>query len=86
MWSLIWSKPFLDRLAVIYVDADPARREQIAGAVEKLNARLKTDPLSEGESREPGHRITFVAGLAIGFRIDRGTRQVRITRVGTAGR
>jgi hypothetical protein len=86
MWTLIWNDLALDELAVPYVAADPARQAQIAGAVEKLNARLRNDPLSEGESREPGNRITFVAGLAVGFRLDPAAREVRVTRVGTSGR
>lgn len=86
MWTLIWLRKTLDALAVIYVDLDPDRREQVAGAVEKLNTRLRNDPLSEGESREPGNRITFVAGLAVGFHVDRVAREVRVTRVGKSGR
>lgn len=86
MWTLIWLRKTLDRLAEVYVDLDPARREQLAGAIEKLNTRLRNDPLSEGESREPGNRVTFVAGLAVGFRVDRAAREVRVTRVGTSAR
>lgn len=63
MFALSWWESALDKLAAIYVALPPPAREQLAGAVGKLNARLRTNPLDEGESRSGGTRVTFVAGL-----------------------
>lgn len=58
MWTLIWNDLALDELVVPYVAADPARQAQIAGAVEKLNTRLRTTrcPRASPESRATGSR------------------------------
>lgn len=54
MYTVIWKTLLLDRLAVIYLAADPAEREQMAAGVEAFNARLATDPLDVGESGSAG--------------------------------
>ena len=38
MYTVIWKTLLLDRLAVIYVAADPAERERMAAGVEAFNA------------------------------------------------
>jgi hypothetical protein len=58
----------------------------MAGAVEKLNARLKNDPPAEGESRSGSGRITFVAGLAVLFYVDETASAIYVTRVTRYGR
>jgi hypothetical protein len=85
MYTLKWSEATLDALADVYTDSPVELRERMAGAVEKLNARLKNAPLSEGESRSGAGRITFVAGLAILFTVDTAARAVYVTRVGRYG-
>lgn len=58
MFVLIWRTAALDALADLYVAATPAERARMA-AIDALNARLRTDPLAEGESRSGGYRITL---------------------------
>jgi hypothetical protein len=86
MYALKWRDSALKQLADIYVAARVEDRERMAGAVEKLNARFKSAPLDEGESRSGAGRITFVAGLAILFYVDVATRTVYVTRVVPYGR
>lgn len=86
MWALSWSKVMLDRMAVAYVAADPDLRERMARAVEALNARLRDDPLSVGESRDRGFRIAFPTGLAVRFRVDVAARKVVISDVRPYGK
>lgn len=86
MWALNWPEVLLDRLAVNYVDAPPDLRERMARDVEALNARLRIDPLSVGESRVGGFRITFPAGLVVQFRVDVVGRKVSVSDVRPYGR
>ncbi|MFO0797729.1 MAG: hypothetical protein U0804_09630 [Gemmataceae bacterium] len=82
MYALTWLKQPLDRLADCYVSVAADVRERMAGAVERLNARLKQSPLAEGESRSGRLRITFVAGLTILFEVDESARTVTVARIG----
>ncbi len=85
MYTLKWREATLDALAGVYTDSPVELRERMAGAIEKLNARLKNAPLAEGESRSGAGRITFVAGLAILFSVDTATRVVYVTRISRYG-
>lgn len=86
MFTLIWLDRALDQLADIYVAADPAERSRMAAAVDALNARLRADPLSEGESRVGNGRITFIPLLSVAFRVSRSDQTVRVGRVQRYGR
>ncbi|MBY0514741.1 MAG: hypothetical protein K2P78_12605 [Gemmataceae bacterium] len=81
MFELIWMTSALDLLADVYVAATADERERIAAAVEALNARLRSDPLDEGESRSGGRRVTFASVLAVAFRVSVPDRVVRVTSV-----
>ncbi|MBX9624058.1 MAG: hypothetical protein K2X82_09640 [Gemmataceae bacterium] len=86
MWALTWKAPALDRMADRYVALDPVRREQMAGAVEQLNARLRSDPLDVGESRAGDYRLAFLPGLQVLFRVDLTARAVEVIDAGPSGR
>lgn len=76
----------LDKLAEIYVAAEPAERERIATGVEALNRRLALAPLEVGESRGGSLRLDFPDLFAVRFRIDEATFTVRVIAVGRYGR
>src|SRR5438128_661293 len=80
-----WSNRALDLLADIYVAATPAERSRIASGVDALNARLRSEPLNEGESRPGGRRITFPPLRAVVFRVSMD-RVVRVTTVKRYGK
>jgi plasmid stabilization system protein ParE len=86
MFALTWSNDALDLLADIYVAATPAERARIAAGVEALNARLRSDPINEGESRPNGRRLTFAPLLAVVFRVSTANRIVRVTHVHRYGK
>jgi hypothetical protein len=75
VFTLIWLDRALDQLADIYV-----------AAVDALNARLRADPLSEGESRGGDRCLTFIPLLSVGFRVSLSDRTVRVGRVQRYGR
>jgi plasmid stabilization system protein ParE len=86
VFTLSWSNKALDDLADIYVAAEPTERVRIAAGVDALNARLRSDPLDEGESRSGGTRVTFPALLTVIFHVSEPQREVRVTRVRRYGR
>jgi hypothetical protein len=86
VFALIWLNRALDELADIYVAADPADRARMAAAVEALNARLQSDPLAEGESREGSLRITFISTLAVSFHVSDVDQVVRVIGVQRYGK
>ena len=85
MFALNWSKYALDRLADIYIAATLDEQARIAG-VDALNARLRSDPLNEGESRSGGYRLTFTPLLSVGFYVSTADRVVQVTRVKRYGK
>ena len=86
MFALIWLNRALDELADLYVSADLADRARMSSAVEALNARLQSDPLAEGESRDGTHRITFIPLLAVSFRVSETEQLVRVIGVQRYGK
>jgi hypothetical protein len=86
MYTVIWKSLLLDRLAVIYVDAEPDERERMALGVEAFNIRLALDPLDVGESRVGGYRVAFPPLLQVSFHVDEARRRVSVTDVIRFGR
>jgi hypothetical protein len=86
MFALIWSNYALDRLADIYVAATLDEQARIAAGVDALNARLRSDPLNEGESRSGTYRLTFTPLLSVGFYVSVASRTVQVTRVTRYGK
>jgi hypothetical protein len=86
MFAVVWMNKALDELADVYVAVGPAERTRIAAGVDALNQRLAADPLSEGESRAGGYRITFPDLLSITFRVDQANGVVRVTSASRYGR
>jgi hypothetical protein len=46
-----------------------AQRQRVTDAANEIDRRLATDPSNEGESRDRGRRMTFVAPLGVIFRV-----------------
>ncbi|MBX9624056.1 MAG: hypothetical protein K2X82_09630 [Gemmataceae bacterium] len=86
MFALSWGDTPLDRMADAYIRLDLAAQDRLAGAVENLNTRLRSDPLDVGESRTGGYRLTFLPGLQVLFRVDLTTRTVEVIDAGPSGR
>ena len=84
-YRVVWVAGLLDRLAELYISAEPADRDRMAVGVEHFNNRLAADPLSVGESRQGNHRVAFPPLLHVYFRVDQSSRVVWITRVNRYG-
>lgn len=70
--SVEWTSTALDRLADIYVEAEPSERDAIGRGAERINAQLALDPSSLGESRGPRRRIWFSHPLAVSYYLPPG--------------
>ncbi len=81
MFEYRWLNSVLDKLAGFYVAANVPERDRMAGGVERFNARLVTEPLEIGESRDGGYRVAFIPLLMVLFHVDVANRQVRVTDV-----
>jgi hypothetical protein len=86
MFTLTWENTALDQLADAYVAADSDERARMAAAVDALNVRLRTDPMSVGESRVGAFRVEFVPRLAILFHVSESDGTVRVVRLRTSRR
>ena len=86
MFALTWRGLPLDRMAEVYVLLDLDAQDQLAGAVEKLNTQLRTNPLDVGESRDIGYRLVFLPGLQVLFHVDLMARAVEVIDAGPSRR
>ncbi len=80
-FTVVWKDAAQNRLAAVWVDADPADRPAITAAANAIDARLRTDPQSQGESRPRGRRILIELPLAAVFQVSEPDRMVTVLTV-----
>lgn len=73
MYNVRWTSRADNELADVWMFADSRMRPAINAAVDEMNHRLEKDPLSEGESREQGKRVSFEYPLGFSFRVESET-------------
>lgn len=76
-----WKKTAIDELTALWLNAESADRRVITASAREIDRLLQADPYAQGESREQGRRVMFVAPLAAAFRIHAQTRNVDVLRV-----
>ncbi len=81
MFRVEWLEVALDELARLWVPADAALRQELTAASHEIDRRLQRDPYHEGESRPGGRRLTFVAPLAVTFRVEADGKTVTVLDV-----
>jgi plasmid stabilization system protein ParE len=81
MTRVRWEGRALNELTDMWANASSAERRAITDASHKIDQRLGTNPTSDSESRPGGRRITFVAPLAVTFRIEEGGHLVSVLQV-----
>jgi len=86
MFRVEWLQSALDELMIQWMQANATQRQAITTASHAIDQRLGNDPSNEGESRPGGRRITFVAPLAIRFRIEADGQTVTVLHVRLFGR
>lgn len=69
-WHTLWLESATNELADGWLRADSATRTAITAASHAVEQRLIRDPLTEGESREEGTRITFEGPLVVRFKVE----------------
>ena len=78
-FTVVWSPAAEQDLTEIWLRAD--NRNAVTAAVHQLETEIARDPDEQGESRQPGIRVTFADPLGINFEIGPADRQVRVLAV-----
>ena len=81
MFRVRWERRALDELANLWSQADPGTRHAITAASHIVDQNLRRSPTHEGESRTQGRRITFVAPLAVVFRVEADGQTVSVLQI-----
>lgn len=82
-YTVHW-QPEADRALLVQL-LRAADKQQILRAGRTVENRLRIDPHTAGEEREPGERILFERPLCVFFAIDDDERKVFIERVKWVG-
>jgi plasmid stabilization system protein ParE len=83
-YTVLWVRRAEEDLAAIWTGA--ANRNAIASAANTIDALLREDPESRGESRQGALRILFVPPLGVDFEVFEEDRLVRVLGVWTTAR
>jgi mRNA-degrading endonuclease RelE of RelBE toxin-antitoxin system len=78
-YTVIWKPSAQNELAKLWMEAK--NRNRVRSAADKIDALLKIDPSSRGESRGGFSRILFVPPLAVHFTVSEPDRTVTVLAV-----
>ena len=81
MFTVRWKRAARDELAKIWVQADSTMRQAITAAANQVDAGLKRNPESKGESRGDAERVWFAPPLCVFFKVDVDRSLVRVVGV-----
>ena len=73
-FTVIWKATAETQLAELWMTA--ADRKVIRAAADEIEAALRTDPVSFGESRDAETRVAVVAPLVVHFEVHEDDRRV----------
>ena len=83
-YTVLWQPAAEEQLAALWTSAED--RNDVAAAADAIDARLRRNPLAEGESRGGVRRILFIPPLVALFVVDEPNRTVYVRAVGLARR
>ena len=83
-FTVEWTDEALDGLASVWTTSDD--RQGVADASHRIEARLGSDPLNTGESRDDEDRLVFDPPLQATFRVFPDQQLVLVTAVGPSRR
>ena len=78
-YTVLWVHEAEQELATLWMNE--AERAAVAEAANEIDQRLRSNPDREGESRPHGHRVLFVAPLAVTFEVRPTDRVVQVLDV-----
>ena len=79
-YTVVWKPDAGDELARLWTDTATLRKS-IAEAADTIDRLLKSDPLSQGESRSGSVRVLFIDPLGVFFHVDDDDRLVSVVKV-----
>jgi hypothetical protein len=79
IWTVAYKPSAEQELARLWNDAPD--RAAVTDAANQIDALLKVDPLTQGESRSGTTRILFVPPLAVLFEVSEDDRYVDVLQV-----
>ena len=83
-YTVLWKPAAQQELAQLWINA--ADRNALAAAADLIDALLKTDPQSQGESRHRDMRILICLPLVVNFKVSEPDRTVLVSDVWLWGR
>ena len=78
-WTVLWKPTAEASLTELWLHADD--KASVPAAANRIDAALRRDPLSVGESRDRGRRVHFDLPLGVLFTVDAMDRTVFIIQV-----
>jgi len=83
-YTVLWKPAAQQELAQLWINA--ADRSALAAAADLIDALLKTDPQSQGESRHGDMRVLICPPLAVNYKVSEADRIVLVSDVWLWGR
>ncbi|WP_439621071.1 hypothetical protein [Gemmata sp.] len=80
MFAVVWGGRPFDQMAQI-VRNNPARRDELAEALQEITGRLRAHADAAGESRGGRLRVLFAGPLTVYFVADAGAMTATVVRV-----
>jgi hypothetical protein len=78
-WTVVWDPSAEARLIHLWMTAPD--RAAVTRAADEIDARLRRDPLNEGESRSGPYRVLFVRPLGVYYKVSEPDRLVEVLQV-----
>ncbi len=81
MFRVRWERQALNELTDAWMQGTSTQRRAVTTASHAVDLRVGSNPLTEGESRPKGRRITFISPLVVIFRVESDRETVSVIHV-----
>ena len=82
-FTVEWRPAVLSRFAEEWEELDPAHQNDVMDALDAVDRRLRTDPLTVGESRDfESNRVLVRSPILVRYRVDLRLKMVTIVGAG----
>ena len=79
IFTVVWTKAAMDDLTEIWTLS--GERKAVTSACDRIDNRLRRDPLNAGESRDGDDRMLFESPLGVTFQVSDADRLVTVNYV-----